>query len=171
MLACLVLLVALVNSGATSPGVEVDDLTGKQFEAALETEDNLAVYWCKYFKALPSFFTITPLYLNMDYCKGNHPSSPIVEVFLVSAVHSYHPSLSPNREVPRIDNFPVPSSQAGLRADGAGESALPAEELPSAGTGRARTLRILQENSIDFITGAGEENHSTCRGLNPLTPT
>ena len=55
MLACLVLLVALVNSGATSPGVEVDDLTGKQFEAALETEDNLAVYWCKYFKALPSF--------------------------------------------------------------------------------------------------------------------
>ena len=53
----------------------------------------------------------------------------------------------------------------------AGESALPAEESPSAGTGRARTLRILQENSIDFITGAGEENHSTCRGLNPLTPT
>jgi len=45
MLACLVVLVALVNSGATSPGVEVDDLTGKQFEAALETEDNLAVYW------------------------------------------------------------------------------------------------------------------------------
>ena len=106
MLACLVLLVALVNSGATSPGVEVDDLTGKQFEAALETEDNLAVYWCKYFKALPSFFTITPLYLNMDYSKCNHPSSSIVEVFLVSAVHSYHPSLSPNREVPRIDNFP-----------------------------------------------------------------
>ena len=106
MLACLVLLVALVNSGATSPGVEVDDLTGKQFEAALETEDNLAVYWCKYFKALPSFFTITPLYLNMDYSKCNHPSSPIVEVFSVSAIHSYHPSLSPNREVPRIDNFP-----------------------------------------------------------------
>ena len=49
------------------------------------------------------------------------------------------------------------SSQAGLRADGAGESALPAEESPSAGTGRARTLRILQENSIDFIMGAGEE--------------
>ena len=47
--------------------------------------------------------------------------------------------------------------QAGLRADGAGESALPAEESPSAGTGRARTLRILQENSIDFIMGAGEE--------------
>ena len=106
MLACLVLLVALVNSGATSPGVEVDDLTGKQFEAALETEDNLAVYWCKYFKALPSFFTITPLYLNMDYSKCNHLSSRIVEVFLVSAVHSYHPTLSPNREVPRIDNFP-----------------------------------------------------------------
>ena len=49
------------------------------------------------------------------------------------------------------------SSQAGLRAEGAGESALPAEESPSAGTGRARTLRILQENSIDFIMGAGEE--------------
>ena len=34
----------------------------------------------------------------------------------------------------------------------------------------ARTLRILQENSIDFITGAGEENHSTYRGLNPFDP-
>ena len=63
MLACLVLLVALVNSGATSPGVEVDDLTGKQFEAALETEDNLAVYWCKYFTALIfHHHTITPEY-------------------------------------------------------------------------------------------------------------
>jgi len=41
----LVVLVALVQTGATSPGVEVEDLTGKQFEAALETEDNLAVYW------------------------------------------------------------------------------------------------------------------------------
>ena len=55
MLACLVVLVALVNSGATSPGVEVDDLTGKQFEAALDTEENLAVYWCKYFKELRPF--------------------------------------------------------------------------------------------------------------------
>ena len=34
----------------------------------------------------------------------------------------------------------------------------------------ARTLRILQENSIDFITGAGEENHSTCRGLKSFDP-
>ena len=49
------------------------------------------------------------------------------------------------------------SSQAGLRADGAGESALPAEESPSAGTGRAQTLRNLQENIIDFIMGAGGE--------------
>ena len=39
----------------------------------------------------------------------------------------------------------------------AGESALPAEESPSAGTGRAQTLRILQENSIDFIMGVGGE--------------
>ena len=48
MLVGLVVLVALVQTGVTSAGVEVDDLTGKQFEAALETEDNLAVYWCKY---------------------------------------------------------------------------------------------------------------------------
>ena len=48
MLVGLVVLVALVQTGVTSSGVEVDDLTGKQFEAALETEDNLAVYWCKY---------------------------------------------------------------------------------------------------------------------------
>ena len=39
----------------------------------------------------------------------------------------------------------------------AGESALLAEESPSAGTGRAQTLRILQENIIDFIMGAGGE--------------
>ena len=39
----------------------------------------------------------------------------------------------------------------------AGESALPAEESPSAGTGRAQTLRNLQENIIDFIMGAGGE--------------
>ena len=51
MLVGLVVLVTLVHSGVTSPGVEVDDLTGKQFEAALETEENLAVYWCKYFIA------------------------------------------------------------------------------------------------------------------------
>ena len=48
MLVGLVVLVTLVQTGVTSPGVEVEDLTGKQFEAALETEDNLAVYWCKY---------------------------------------------------------------------------------------------------------------------------
>ena len=51
MLVGLVVLVTLVHSGVPSPGVEVDDLTGKQFEAALETEENLAVYWCKYFIA------------------------------------------------------------------------------------------------------------------------
>jgi len=45
MLVGLVVLVTLVKTGVTSPGVEVEDLTGKQFEAALETEDNLAVYW------------------------------------------------------------------------------------------------------------------------------
>ena len=54
MLVGLVVLVALVHSGVTSPGVEVDDLTGKQFEAALETEENLAVYWCKYFSLIHS---------------------------------------------------------------------------------------------------------------------
>ena len=47
MLVGLVVLVTLVKSGVTNPGVEVEDLTGKQFEAALEAEDNLAVYWCK----------------------------------------------------------------------------------------------------------------------------
>ena len=52
MLVGLVVLVALVQTGVTSAGVEVDDLTGKQFEAALETEDNLAVYWCKYLVAI-----------------------------------------------------------------------------------------------------------------------
>ena len=57
MLVGLVVLVALVQTGVTSPGVEVEDLTGKQFEAALETEDNLAVYWCKYLIAI-TFTTI-----------------------------------------------------------------------------------------------------------------
>ena len=52
MLVGLVVLVALVQTGVTSPGVEVEDLTGKQFEAAVETEENLAVYWCKYLVAI-----------------------------------------------------------------------------------------------------------------------
>ena len=107
MLACLVVLVALVNSGATSPGVEVDDLTGKQFEAALETEDNLAVYWCKYFKALPTFqlsHNYTSKWITPNAIT-HHPQL-CLEVFLVSTIHSYMPTLSPNGEVPWIDNFP-----------------------------------------------------------------
>ena len=52
----------------------------------------------------------------------------------------------------------VPSvEQAGSERTEAGESALPAEELSSAGTGRAQTLWNLQENIIDFIMGAGGE--------------
>ena len=47
--------------------------------------------------------------------------------------------------------------QAGSEQTEAGESALPAEESPSAGTGRAQTLWNLQENIIDFIMGAGGE--------------
>ena len=47
--------------------------------------------------------------------------------------------------------------QAGSERTEAGESALPAEESPSAGTGRAQTLRNLQENIIDFIMGSGGE--------------
>ena len=47
--------------------------------------------------------------------------------------------------------------RAGSERKEAGESALPAEESPSAGTGRAQTLRNLQENIIDFIMGAGGE--------------
>ena len=47
--------------------------------------------------------------------------------------------------------------RAGSERTEAGESALPAEESPSAGTGRAQTLRNLQENIIDFIMGAGGE--------------
>ena len=38
---------------------------------------------------------------------------------------------------------PVSVDQAGSERTEAGESALPAEELPSAGTGRAQTLRNL----------------------------
>ena len=51
------------------------------------------------------------------------------------------------------------SSQAGLRADGSGRKRSPGWGVASAATSPqsgARTLRILQENSIDFITGAGE---------------
>ena len=70
MLVGLVVLVALVPTGVTSPGVEVEDLTGKQFEAAVETEENLAVYWCKYlFKTnligRPPFTEISPTKPNI----------------------------------------------------------------------------------------------------------
>jgi len=42
---CLVLLGTLVPLGTGLPSVEVEALTGKQFEAALETEDLLGVFW------------------------------------------------------------------------------------------------------------------------------
>jgi len=39
------LLAALAALATAAPGVEVEDLTGKQLEAALDTEDSLAIYW------------------------------------------------------------------------------------------------------------------------------
>jgi len=45
VLACLVLVGSLVPLGTGLPSVEVEALTGKQFEAALETEDLLGVFW------------------------------------------------------------------------------------------------------------------------------
>ena len=42
----LILLVALAAS-ARGLGVEVEDVTGKQLEAALQTEDTLAVMFCE----------------------------------------------------------------------------------------------------------------------------
>ena len=38
---------ALAGLATALASVEVEDLTGKQLEAALETEDSLAIYWCK----------------------------------------------------------------------------------------------------------------------------
>ena len=35
------------NNNNNNYKVEVEDVTGRQFEAAAETEDILAVYWCK----------------------------------------------------------------------------------------------------------------------------
>ena len=45
----LLLLLTLVSSSplASSLGVEVEDVTGRQLEAALQTEDVLAVMFCK----------------------------------------------------------------------------------------------------------------------------
>ena len=40
-------MVAVAGLASALPSVEVEDLTGKQLEAALETEDSLAIYWCK----------------------------------------------------------------------------------------------------------------------------
>ena len=45
-MAALLLLVALAAS-ARGLGVEVEDVTGKQLEAALQTEDTLAVMFCE----------------------------------------------------------------------------------------------------------------------------
>lgn len=45
MAACVLLLGALVPIGTGVPSVEVETLTGKQFDAALETEDLLGVFW------------------------------------------------------------------------------------------------------------------------------
>jgi len=39
------LLAVLVPPGAGAPGVQVEDLTGRQLEAALETEDSVGIFW------------------------------------------------------------------------------------------------------------------------------
>ena len=74
----LVVLVTLVQTGVTSPGVEVEDLTGKQFEAALETEDNLAVYWCKYLIAI-TFTTIANEWFTQLVC---FDSVNLIDIYL-----------------------------------------------------------------------------------------
>ena len=66
------------------------------------------------------------------------------------------------------------SSQAGLRADGAGESALPAEESPwrLRALGRERELWEFYKKIASISSWEREKKpHSTCRDLNPLTPT
>ena len=132
MLVGLVVLVALVQTGATSPGVEVEDLTGKQFEAALETEDNLAVYWCKYLLATTNeFFSVNLIYKHIScniYCRflqvQCHWTSSLssklnigtswVSMFIQKkcfwpAVHIVDcPALSSHWEPPSVDIFPPP---------------------------------------------------------------
>ena len=44
------LLLLVVGAGQLTAGrqVEVEDVTARQLEAAVQTEDVVAVYWCKY---------------------------------------------------------------------------------------------------------------------------
>ena len=44
------LILLVVGAGQLTAGrqVEVEDVTARQLEAAVQTEDVVAVYWCKY---------------------------------------------------------------------------------------------------------------------------
>ena len=40
-------LLLLVSQRGACVSVEIEDVTAKQFRAALQTEDRIAVFWCK----------------------------------------------------------------------------------------------------------------------------
>ena len=48
-LSLLTMVVAFLTALVTGTGVQVEDVTGRQLEAALQTENLLAVMFCKYF--------------------------------------------------------------------------------------------------------------------------
>ena len=54
-----IILITLVSPLVTGLGVEVEDVTGRQLEAALQTEDVLAVMFCKSL-LLPVCFPCVP---------------------------------------------------------------------------------------------------------------
>ena len=41
--------ILLIISRVKSVSVEIEDVTAKQFRAALETESKIAVYWCRFY--------------------------------------------------------------------------------------------------------------------------
>ena len=58
----LLLLLTLVSSSplASSLGVEVEDVTGRQLEAALQTEEMVAVMFCKSTISCSQLFPVVP---------------------------------------------------------------------------------------------------------------
>ena len=64
MLCIILLLLGLIVQTILGLGVEVEDVTGKQLEAALQTEELLAVMFCKYPTSLKCIFRNFPSIKN-----------------------------------------------------------------------------------------------------------
>ena len=121
--------------------------------------EGMSIFICLSKTGLSSEYFVIKTFDNF-WRKKCCPQGRRGEILYTGSCFSPDPSALIGCQVATLSNHHhIISSQAGLRADGSGRERSPGWGVALAATSPqsgARTLRILQENSIDFITGAGE---------------